>query len=161
MKIKIYATGGSIDKIYSTQKSTFVIAEPQIASILDEANITFEWEICSILKKDSLELTDADRQVIVDQIRRDPHRHIVLTHGTDTMVETAEALSSIPDKVIVLTGAMQPAGSKRTDAPFNVGGAVIAVQTLPEGVHLVMNGQVFDPSKARKNLALDRFQEPE
>ena len=158
MKIKIYTTGGSIDKAYSTQESAFVIGEPQIASILDEANVTIEWEVCSVLKKDSLELTDDDRQLIVEQVKRDPHRHIILTHGTDTMIETARALSSVPGKVIVLTGAMQPAAFKRTDASFNVGGAIIAVQTLPEGIYLVMNGQVFDPFSASKNLVLDRFE---
>jgi L-asparaginase len=158
MRIKIYTTGGSIDKTYSTQESAFVIGEPQIATILDEANVTVEWEVCSILKKDSLELTDEDRQLILEQIERDPHRHIILTHGTDTMVETARALASVTGKVIVLTGAMQPAAFKRTDACFNVGGAVIAVQTLPEGVHVIMNGQVFDPSSASKNLALHRFE---
>lgn len=161
MKVKIYTTGGSIDKTYSTQESALVIGEPQIASILDEANVTIEWEVCSILKKDSLELTDEDRQGIVEQIRKDPHRYIILTHGTDTMVDTAKALSSIPGKVIVLTGAMQPAAFKRTDASFNVGGAIIAVQSLPEGIYLVMNGQIFDPFRARKNLALDRFEESE
>lgn len=138
-----------------------MIGEPQIASILDEANVTIEWEVCSILKKDSLELTDEDRQGIVEQIRKDPHRYIILTHGTDTMVDTAKALSSIPGKVIVLTGAMQPAAFKRTDASFNVGGAIIAVQSLPEGIYLVMNGQIFDPFRARKNPALDRFEESE
>ena len=158
MKIKIYTTGGSIDKTYSTQESAFVIGEPQITGILDEANVTIEWEVCSVLKKDSLELTDDDRQLIVEQVKRDPHQHIILTHGTDTMIETATALSSVPGKVIVLTGAMQPAAFKRTDAPFNAGGAIIAVQNLPEGIYLVMNGQVFEPFRATKNLVLDRFE---
>lgn len=158
MKIKIYTTGGSIDKVYSTQESAFVVGEPQISSIMDEANVAIEWEVHSVLKKDSLELTDGDRRAIVEQVRQDPHRHIILTHGTDTIIETAKALSSISGKVIVLTGAMQPAAFKHTDAPFNVGGAIIAVQTLSEGVHLVMNGQVFDPSKTSKNLVRDRFE---
>lgn len=158
MRIKIYTTGGSIDKTYSTQASAFVVGEPQIANILDEANVTVEWEVCSILKKDSLDLTDDDRQLILEQIEHDPHRRIILTHGTDAMIETARSLSAVRGKVIVLTGAMQPAAFKRTDACFNVGGAIIAVQTLPEGIHLVMNGQVFDPINASKNLALDRFE---
>ena len=158
MKIKIYATGGSIDKVYSTQESRFVVSEPQITCIFDEANVTIEWELESILKKDSLEITDSDRQAIVERVRRDPHRHIILTHGTDTLIETARALSAIPGKVIVLTGAMQPAAFKQSDAPFNVGGAIIAVQTMPEGVYVVMNGQVFDPNKSHKNLTLDRFE---
>ena len=161
MKISIYTTGGSIDKAYSTQESRFVVAEPQIADILHEANVAMEWEVHSILKKDSLELNDRDREAIVEHVRRDPNRHIVLTHGTDSMIDTAKALSSIPGKVIVLTGSIQPAAFRRSDAAFNVGGAIIAVQSLPEGVYLVMNGQVFDPEKASKNLTLDRFESPE
>ena len=161
MKVKIYTTGGSIDKTYSTQESRFAVGEPQVASILEEANVTIEWEVLSILRKDSLKLTADDRRAIVEQVRQDPHHHIILTHGTDTMIDTAKALACIPGKVIVLTGAMQPAAFRRTDAPFNVGGAVIAVQTLPEGVYLVMNGQVFDPEESSKNLALDRFESPE
>jgi L-asparaginase len=161
MKIKIYTTGGSIDKAYSTQESRFVVAEPQIASILDEGNLTIDWDVHSICKMDSLELTDSDREAVVEQVRRDAHRHIIVTHGTDTMIETARALCSVSGKVIVLTGAMQPAAFRRSDAAFNVGGAIIAVQTLPEGVYLVMNGQVFDPESASKNLALGRFENPE
>ena len=161
MKIKIYTTGGSIDKAYSTQESRFVVSQPQVASILDEANVTIEWEVHSILKKDSLELTNSDREAIVEQVRQDQHRHVILTHGTDTMIETARALSSIAGKVIVLTGSMQPAAFRRSDAAFNVGGAIIAVQTLPEGVYLVMNGQIFAPDRASKNLILDRFEGPE
>ena len=159
-KIKIYATGGSIDKAYSTQESRFVVGEPQVAGILEEANVTIEWKVHSILKKDSLEISDSDRRAIVEQVRRDPDCHIILTHGTDTMIDTARALAAVPGKVIVLTGAMQPAAFRRTDAPFNVGGAIIAVQTLPEGVYIVMNGRVFDPTRANKNLPLDRFEGP-
>jgi L-asparaginase len=159
MKIKIYTTGGSIDKVYSTQESNFVVGEPQVLNILAEGNVTFEYEVESLLKVDSLAITEEDRRAIADRIRTDPHRHIILTHGTDTMVETAQALADIPGKVIVLTGAMQPAAFKKTDAAFNVGCAVIAVKTLPEGVYLVMNGQIQDPQFTRKNLELDRFEE--
>lgn len=157
--VKIFTTGGSIDKRYSTQESAFVVGEPQSESILQEANVNLEYEVEVLLRKDSLEITDEDRRMIVEQVASDPHRHIVITHGTDTMILTAKALSQVPDKVIVLTGAMQPAAFKRTDAAFNVGGAVIAAQTLPPGVYIVMNGRVFDPHRARKNMALDQFEE--
>jgi L-asparaginase len=157
--IKIYTTGGSIDKAYSTQESSFVVGEPQIGSILRQANVALEYEVESLLKKDSLEITDHDRQKIADRIAADPHRQIVITHGTDTMVETALRLTSVGGKVIVLTGAMQPAAFKESDAAFNVGCAILAVQTLPEGVYVVMNGRVFDPHHAQKNLDLDRFEE--
>ena len=158
--IKIYATGGSIDKAYSTQESRLVVGEPQVSGILEEANVTLEWELHSILKKDSLEISDSDRRTIVEQVGQDPHHHIILTHGTDTIIDTARALAAVPGKVIVLTGAMQPAAFRRTDAPFNVGGAIIAAQTLPEGVYIVMNGRVFDPTRASKNLPMDRFEGP-
>ena len=159
MKIKIFTTGGSIDKFYSTQESTFVVGEPQAERILQEANVHLDYEVESLLKKDSLEITAEDRRTIIERVRTDPHRHVVITHGTDTMIQTAQRLRAIPGKVIVLTGAMQPAAFRQTDAAFNVGCAVIAAQILPEGVYVVMNGRVFDPDKAYKNLALDRFEE--
>jgi L-asparaginase len=158
MSIKVFTTGGSIDKIYSTQESSFVVGEPQAGQILHEANVNIDYKVESLIKKDSLEITDADRRMIFERVKSDQHRHVVITHGTDTMILTAEMLQEIPDKVIVLTGAMQPAAFKRTDAAFNVGCAIIAVQTLPAGVYVVMNGQVFDPHKVRKNLELDQFE---
>jgi len=157
--IKIYTTGGSIDKAYAMKESSFVVGEPKIGSILQEANVAIAYEVEALLKKDSLQITDEDRQAIADRIKADPQRQIILTHSTDTMVETAMLLRAVRGKVIVLTGAMQPAAFKQTDAAFNVGCAIIAVQTLPDGVYLVMNGRVFDPQRARKNVQLDRFEE--
>jgi len=159
VRIKIFTTGGSIDKTYSTKESAFVVGEPEIERILQEANVNVDYEVESILKKDSLEITDDERRMIFEKVKSDPHRHIVITHGTDTMSMTAKMLGEIPDKVIVLTGAMQPAAFKRTDAAFNVGCAMLAVQILPEGVYIAMNGRVFDPHKVKKNLELDRFEE--
>jgi L-asparaginase len=159
--IKIFTTGGSIDKIYSTQKSAFVVGNPTIESILQAANVTVDYVIEPLLRKDSLELTEDDREMIAAHVRATPHRRIVITHGTDTMIATANALGDIPGKTVVLTGAMQPAAFKRTDAAFNVGGALLAVQTLPPGVYVVMNGRVFDPRRVRKNVARDRFEATE
>jgi L-asparaginase len=157
--IKIYSTGGSIDKGYSTAASNFIVGEPQIAAILQEANVALDYEVEPLLKKDSLEITDRDRQEIARRVAADPGHQIIITHGTDTMIETALQLTAIHGKVIVLTGAMQPATFKQTDAAFNAGCAILAVQTLPDGVYLVMNGRVFDPRRVRKNVALDRFEE--
>ncbi len=157
--IKIYTTGGSIDKYYSTLTSEFEVGDPQILPILDQANVDVEYEIESIFKKDSLQLTDRDRSIIHDKIQGDPHHRILITHGTDTMVDTALSLLDIPGKVIVITGAMQPATFRETDAQFNIGCAVIALQTLAEGVYIVMNGRVFDPRFSKKNLHMDRFEE--
>ncbi|MCL5611651.1 MAG: asparaginase domain-containing protein [Chloroflexi bacterium] len=157
MKIKIFTTGGSIDKFYSMPASDFIVGEPQAAMMLHDANVTLEFDVESLLKKDSLQITDEDRAMILERVTRDPNRLIVLTHGTDSMIATAKLLTQVHGKTIVLTGAMQPATFKITDAYFNLGGAIIAVQTLPEGVYLVMNGQVFDPNNARKIVQENRF----
>lgn len=159
MNIKIFTTGGSIDKSYSPKDSTFIIGEPQIADILKEANVTIKYQIESLLKKDSLDLTEADRRLIHDKVKAESTRHIIITHGTDTMTDTARALKDIPAKTIILTAAFQPASAKKTDAVFNVGTAVAAVQTLPDGVYVVMNGCVFDPEKTRKNPDSDTFEQ--
>ncbi|MGB6928840.1 MAG: asparaginase domain-containing protein, partial [Syntrophobacteria bacterium] len=112
-----------------------------------------------ILRKDSLDMTDDDRQFIFDKIEADDHKYIIVTHGTDTLIETARKIMTIRDKVIVLTGAIEPARSKSSDAPFNIGSAVAAVQLLPAGVYIVMNGRVFDPNKVQKNMELNSFEE--
>jgi L-asparaginase len=158
MKIKIYTTGGTIDKIYFDQKSEFQVGEPQIAEVLREANITFDFEVESIMRKDSLEMTDADRQLIAEKIGNDPADRIILTHGTDTMVETAKALVGISGKTIVLTGSMQPARLRISDAIFNIGYAIAAAQMMTPGIYVAMNGQTFDPLHARKNVACHRFE---
>jgi L-asparaginase len=158
MDIRIFTTGGSIDKIYSTSASNFVVGEPQVGAIFEAANTSLTYEIESLVIKDSLELTDEDRQLIACKVRSAVESRILITHGTDTMIATAQTLLDIPDKVIVLTGAMQPAAFKQSDAAFNIGCALIALQTLPHGVYLVMNGRLFDPRHTRKNMKLDRFE---
>jgi len=160
MAIKILTTGGTIDKIYFDQKSEFQVGEPQICQLLDEANVTFDFEVESILRKDSLDLTDADRQMIVDKVKAEPGERVLITHGTDTMIETARCLSEhIKDKTIVLTGSMQPATIRSSDAEFNIGFAIAALQLLPAGVYIAMNGKVFDPNGSRKNVEENRFEE--
>jgi L-asparaginase len=159
MKIKIFTVGGTIDKVYFDEKSRYEVGEPRVGSILQEGRVNFEYEVESILRKDSLDLTDEDRQLICHKIESDSHQYILLTHGTDTMVQTAEKLQNIQNKVIVLTGAIEPARSKVSDAPFNLGSAVGALQLLSPGVYIVMNGRIFDPNKVRKNTELNRFEE--
>jgi L-asparaginase len=159
MKIKIISTGGTIDKVYFDAKSEFEVGSPQAGVLLGEANVSFEYEVVSLLRKDSLELTDADREQIRAAVADDPCERIVITHGTDTMVHTARLLQDrIDGKVVVLTGSMQPAGQRVTDAIFNVGFAVAAVQLLPEGVWIAMNGRIHDPAITRKNVAANRFE---
>jgi L-asparaginase len=159
MKVKFFAVGGTIDKVYFDQKSLEKVGEPGVYDILNEANVTFDYECESILQKDSLDMTEEDRQLICEKIKADEHRYIVVTHGTDTMVETARVLQQIPDKVIVLTGSMQPARFKASDAEFNIGVAVAAVQIMPCGVYIAMNGRIFDPDKVKKNWEQNRFEE--
>jgi L-asparaginase len=159
MQLKIFTVGGTIDKIYFDKKSKYQVGEPAVALVLKEANINFAYQIESILKKDSLDMTDDDRQLIFDKIEADDHKYVIVTHGTDTIIQTAKKIMNIQNKVIVLTGAIEPARSKSSDAPFNIGSAVAAVQLLPAGVYIVMNGRVFDPKRVQKNLALNRFEE--
>ncbi|MBV5268301.1 MAG: asparaginase, partial [Burkholderiaceae bacterium] len=151
-------TGGTIDKIYFDQKSEFQIGDPQISEVLKGANITLDYEVSSLLRKDSLDLTDADRKLIHDTVSTDSNRLFVITHGTDTMILTARALQDISGKVIVLTGAMQPARFQMTDAVFNIACAATAVQLLSDGVYIAMNGRIFKPDQAIKNVALNRFE---
>jgi len=159
MKIKFVTTGGTIDKVYFDALSEYQVGPPQVLEVLQEGHVAFEFEVASILQKDSLDLTDGDRQLIRERITRDDCERIVVTHGTDTLVETALALAGIPGKTIVLTGSLQPARFRNTDAVFNIGTAIGAVQSLPPGVYVAMNGRVFDPRHVRKNRAQQTFEE--
>ena len=159
VRIKFFAVGGTIDKVYFDRLSTYKVGEPGVSEILREANVGFDYECESILRKDSLYMTGKDRQEVYDRVSTEECRHIVITHGTDTMIKTAKKLTSIPDKVIVLTGAMQPARFKSSDAEFNIGTAVAAVQLLPPGVYIVMNGRILDPDRVKKNRKLKSFEE--
>jgi len=156
--LTIVTTGGTIDKIYFDDKSTFQIGEPQIGEILRTLGVAFTFEVISVLRKDSLHLDDADRAAVRAAIEGQPHRHVLVTHGTDTMVETANALAGLEGKVVVLTGALNPALFRGSDAVFNIGCAVGAVQTLPDGIYIAMNGRIWDPSRVRKNREANRFE---
>jgi len=159
--IKIFTTGGSIDKEYSTKESAFIVGDAHIDAILTEANVSLEYEWESVFRKDSLDITEADRDVLVRKVEEDPASHILITHGTDTMAETGRRLLQVPEKTIVITGAMKPASFKRTDAYFNIGFALAVVQLLSPGVYIAMNGRIFDPTKVGKNMEIDRFEEIE
>lgn len=152
--------GGTIDKVYFDAKGEFAVGPPQVEGLLEEANVAFRHEIVPVIRKDSLEMTEVDRAVLRDTILSHPMQHVVVTHGTDTMVETARFLQSpgLEHRTIVLTGSMQPAKFRVSDAEFNLGTAVMAVQLLPPGVYIAMNGRVFAPEKARKNAAANRFE---
>ena len=159
MTLHIITTGGTIDKVYFDARSEYEVGSPQVTEILREAHVTFDYTLESVLRKDSLELTDTDRQLIRSHAAATTADRVLITHGTDTMVETARVLEGIPGKTVVLTGSMQPARFRNTDAVFNIGVAIGAVQCLPPGVYLAMNGRVFDPRRIRKNAARHAFEE--
>ena len=154
----IVTTGGTIDKIYFDDKSDFQIGEPQIGRILDELGVAFRYSVIPILRKDSLHINEADRELVRATIQAQDARHVLVTHGTDSMVATARVLASIPGKTIVLTGALNPARFRGSDAEFNIGTAVGAVQSLPAGVYIAMNGRIWDPARVRKNVEANRFE---
>jgi len=158
MDIQIFTTGGTIDKVYFDARSDFEVGEPQIIEILKAANVSADYEVATLFRKDSLDLTDADRAVIAERVRATPCRRVLITHGTDTMVQTARALQGVSGKTIVLVGSLAPARFKNTDAEFNIGFALAAVQALPAGVHIAMNGRIFDPEYVRKNREMNRFE---
>ncbi|KIQ96236.1 asparaginase domain-containing protein [Lysobacter sp. A03] len=154
----IVTTGGTIDKIYFDDKSDYQIGEPQIGRILEELGVAFRYRVIPILRKDSLHLDDGDRELIRATIAAQDIRHVLVTHGTDSMVETAKVLAGIEGKTIVLTGALNPARFHGSDAVFNIGTAVGAVQSLPGGVHIAMNGRIWNPAQVRKNVDANRFE---
>ena len=158
-KLRIFTTGGTIDKIYFDAKSEYEVGEPQIGEILREMGVGFPFEITSLMRKDSLDMDAADRAAIRAAVEKDAAGRVLITHGTDTMTETAAALQGIPGKTIVLTGALNPARFRGSDAIFNIGGAVAAAQSLPAGVYIFMNGRVFDAGRVRKNRDKNRFEE--
>lgn len=156
--LTIVTTGGTIDKIYFDDLSTFQVGAPEIGRILAAFNVGFEFEVIPLMRKDSLHIDDSDRELICRTIEAQPHRHVLVTHGTDTMVDTARVLARVADKTIVLTGALNPARFQSSDAVFNIGCAIGAVQSLPPGVYIAMSGRVWDPFKVRKNRDANRFE---
>jgi len=156
--LTILTTGGTIDKIYYDDKSDYKIGEPEIGRILKAMDVAFRWEVRALMRKDSLHMSDADRRLIRQAVLAQDGRHFLITHGTDSMTHTAAELADTGDRVIVMTGALHPARFIDSDAVFNIGCAIGAVQTLPPGVWIVMNGRVWNPAHVRKNRAANRFE---
>lgn len=157
--ITLFTTGGTFDKVYFDALSEFVIGEPQAPRLFKEGNVRDGFVVESVLKKDSLEMTLDDRLLLRDKVSACDSERILITHGTDTMVDTAKVLAETVDgKTIVLLGAMQPARMRLTDAPFNLGFAYAAVQLLPAGVYIAMSGQVFPHDQVTKNRSVGEFQ---
>ena len=157
-RLLIITTGGTIDKIYFDDKSDYQVGDPQIADTLTYRNVAFEYEINALMRKDSLHMTDEDRAEIRRAVEASDAGHVLITHGTDSMVETARALADLEGRRIVLTGALHPARFRDSDAVFNIGCALGAVQCVNPGVWIVMNGCVWDPERVVKNVAENRFE---
>jgi L-asparaginase len=155
--IVIVTTGGTIDKAYFDALSVYQIGEPVVKKLLDGANVTHPYRIVELLRKDSLELTDEDRGRLRETVAAVDERRVVITHGTDTMTDSAQVLAAIPGKTIVLTGALSPARFSESDATFNIGMAFAAAQTLPAGVYIAMNGRVFRGDEVEKDREQRRF----
>ncbi len=159
MKVTIFCVGGTIDKIYFDAKSEYEVGAPAVGRLLREMKANIDYEVVSLMSKDSLEMSDEDRATIARAVADSAQDKIIITHGTDTMTTTAQQLKKITGKTIVLTGALAPAIFKDSDAAFNIGCALATVQCAGPGVYIAMNGRVFDADKVRKDVDQNRFVE--
>jgi len=160
MAIRLLISGGTFDKEYDELTGTLFFKDTHIQEMLRLGRCRLDVVVRTVMMVDSLEMTDADREAILANCRQAPEKQIVVTHGTDTMVETARLLAAgAPDKTIVLTGAMVPYAFGSSDGLFNLGSALSFVQVLPPGVSIAMNGRCFRWDRVRKNTALGIFEE--
>jgi L-asparaginase len=159
MNIKIFVTGGTFDKEYNELNGTLFFKETHLPEMLKLGRSKVQIDIQTLMMIDSLEMTNANREQIVDQCKQIGEEKIIITHGTDTMTETAALLANrISNKTIVLTGAMVPYKFGSSDGLFNLGSAIAFVQTLPHGVYVAMNGQYFKAGSVRKNKQTGSFE---
>jgi L-asparaginase len=156
--LEILTTGGTIDKVYFDKKSNYEVGDPFVEELLRKMNVNISFKVKSLMKIDSLDMTDIDREEILNYIKNSNANNFLITHGTDSIVETAIYLKKISDKTIVLTGSLKPAIFIDNDAIFNVGSALTSSQILKKGVYIVINGQVFNPDNVRKNLEKNIFE---
>lgn len=159
MNLLFIGTGGTIDKNYARKAKTynFEISEPAVKRVLEIVNPNFEYEIKSVLKKDSMDITDDDRDIIFKEVKKAKSDKIIITHGTDTMINTAEKLSLIEDKTIVLVGSGLPEKFAQTDAQFNIGFAIGSLNNLPKGVYIAMNGRIYNWDNVKKEQDTGQF----
>ena len=158
MQIAFIQTGGTIDKDYPkvTKGWAFEIAEPAFNRVLEKLNPSFSYQSYEVFKKDSQEITSKDRAKLKALCESIPEDKIIITHGTDTMAETARSLSSI-NKTIIVTGAMKPERFSNSDAPINLGAAIAACQTLNKGCYIVMHGMVIPHDKVQRDLQTGKY----
>ena len=160
MVVKIFITGGTFDKEYNELDGRLFFKDTHLPEMLKLGRCKVPVEIRTLMLVDSLEMTDSDRQIIVEQCRKCKEDWIVITHGTDTMEETAKVLGqAVLKKTIVLTGAMVPYKFGSSDGLFNLGSAFAFVQSLPHGVYVAMNGRCFTWDNVKKNRRTGEFEE--
>jgi L-asparaginase len=158
--IQIFTCGGTIDKDYSAALDgyNFVINDSAIQEVLSHMNLAFTFEYKMLLQKDSLDMTDADRELIREECAKCRHNKILITHGTDTMVQTAATLAQIIGKTIVLTGSMRPLAFAQTDAIFNLGTAIGALDQCGPGVWIAFSGKIYHWDQCQKNRRTEKFE---
>lgn len=158
--IKIFITGGTFDKEYNELNGKLHFQKTLVPELLKQGRCQLNVSVQTLMMIDSLDMTEADRDIIVENCRNTPEKRIVITHGTDTMCDTAQKLSAAGiEKTIVLTGAMIPIRFGSSDGLFNFGSALAYVQTLPAGVYVAMNGRFFNAANVRKNKQTGYFEE--
>jgi len=157
--IRLFVTGGTFDKTYDEIRGALAFEETHVPEMLRLGRSQVEVSVRTLMMVDSLDMTDADREVIARNCAQCVESRIVVTHGTDTMVETARAIANaVKDKTVVVTGAMIPYAFGSSDGLFNLGSALSFAQTLPPGVYVAMNGQAFEWDKVRKNHDTGSFE---
>jgi L-asparaginase len=160
MTIKVFVTGGTFDKEYNMIEGKLFFRDTHLPEMLKLGLCKVDVDIRTLMMIDSINMKDQDRAIIVENCKNCDEDHIVITHGTDTMVETAKKLGeAIKDKTIVLTGAMIPYRFGSSDGLFNLGSALAFVQSLPRGVYVAMNGRYFTYDNVMKNKQLGEFEE--
>ena len=158
LRIQVFVTGGTFDKAYNELNGNLFFKETHLHEMLHLGRSNLDLSITTLMMKDSLDFVEADRANIASACNASNAERIVITHGTDTMTATAALLTGLTDKVIVFTGSMQPARFRHSDAVFNLGCAIGALQVLPPGVYIAMNGQVAAAHTVTKNRAASRFE---
>ena len=162
MTIKIFVMGGTFDKEYNELEGKLFFKDTHLPEMLKLARCKLKIDIRTLIMIDSLDITDADRKIILENCKKAKEDRILITHGTDTMIKTAKVLAnSIKDKTIILTGAMVPYKFGSSDGLFNLGSSLAFVQTLPHGVYISMNGKYFRWDNVRKNKETGVFEEIE
>lgn len=160
MSIRIFVTGGTFDKEYNELDGTLYFKDTHVSELLALGRCKVETSVRTLMMIDSLDMTEADRHLILENCKSCPESKIIITHGTDTMVDTARLLGPVlTGKTVILTGAMIPFKFGSSDGLFNMGGAIALVQALPDGVYVAMNGRCFPWNNVRKNRKVGAFEE--